>query len=537
VAAGSTVATHMEVNPLHPSVLDAFAREFVTHTELEGKSVLEVGACDVNGSIRPIIESHRPSAYVGVDASPGPRVDRVIDAGDLVAVFGWDAFDVVITTEMLEHVADWRRVIGNLAGVVRPGGVLALTTRSPGFPYHGYPDDFWRYTPEVMGRILTALGLEVLELRADPDPASPGVFAKATKPAGWQLPPEDALLEPDVQPARVEARPLSILGYPHDSDGSGYYRFYLPYKFLARGVSHQVMLPEPHTKFTPNDEQLHNIDVIAVQRFMGADGVELFTRWRPRVTLVYETDDDMLHPDNASGLAHLHDEATRETFRRCLRMAHMVTVSTPTLAEVLRPYNDNIRILPNFVHGDMLYIERPRRDRLTVGWAGGMSHLLDWSTAAEPINDVLDTHPDVDFHFVGIDYSPLLRRACRYTPWRPDVWDYYAELDFDVGVVPLADTPFNRCKSHIKALEFMALGIPVVAADAPAYRELVIDGVTGYLVRTADEWRARLHDLLHDEAMRQEMGAKGKQVAAEWTMQTGWKLWRDAYEDVTGWQP
>ena len=46
-----------------------------------------------------------------------------------------------------------------------------------------------------------------------------------------------------------------------------------------------------------------------------------------------------------------------------------------------------------------------------------------------------------------------------------------------------------------------------------------------------------LSDLINDEAIRTEMGAKGREVAQGWTIQQGWRLWRDAYEDVTGWTP
>jgi glycosyltransferase involved in cell wall biosynthesis len=523
---------------VHPSVLDAFARHLVTPDQIAGKTVLEVGSCDVNGSVRPIIESHHPASYLGVDASAGPRVDRVVDAGDLIATFGFDSFDVVITTEMLEHVADWRRVMGNLAGVLRPGGVLALTTRSPGFPYHAYPEDYWRYTPETMGRILVALGLDVLTCDPDPDPQSPGVFAVATKPERWVLPDETALLASEVQPDRVGTRPLSILGFPHNSDGSGYYRLYLPYKHLARNVAHRVMLPEPGTKYNPEPAELAELDLIVAQRLMNDEGVTLANRWAARTRFVYETDDDMLHPDSWSGLAHLFDTRTQETFRACIRAAHMVTVSTDTLADVIRTINPNVTVLPNFVHGDMLYLERPHADHLTVGWAGGMSHLGDWVDVAEPVGDILDKYPNLDMHFVGIDYSPLFgQRFCRYTPWHHDVWDYYQTIDFDIGLCPLADTPFNRSKSHIKALEFMALGIPVVASDTPAYRDLVDDGVNGYLCRTDDDWRDRLTDLLFDDELRAEMGANGRATAGRWTIQAGWRKWRDAYEEVTGWQP
>jgi glycosyltransferase involved in cell wall biosynthesis len=66
---------------------------------------------------------------------------------------------------------------------------------------------------------------------------------------------------------------------------------------------------------------------------------------------------------------------------------------------------------------------------------------------------------------------------------------------------------------------------------------MVVDSVTGFLVRTEAEWRARLNDLVNDEAMRVEMGEKGREIARQWTIQTGWKLWRDAYEGVVKWQP
>jgi cephalosporin hydroxylase/glycosyltransferase involved in cell wall biosynthesis len=328
--------------------------------------------------------------------------------------------------------------------------------------------------------------------------------------------------------------PLTIVGQPHEADGSGYYRFYLPFKHLARSSDHRVLLPEPGTKFTPSDDEIAQTDLIVGQRFCGPHGVALWERWRGRVKLVYEIDDHMMAPDPAQGLPQLFDATVRDSFKVNLAASDLVTVSTPVLAEVMGRYNPNVVVLPNFIDSDLLYLDRPRRDRITVGWAGGQSHLLDWAHVMHPIGEVLRANPQVDVHFVGLDYSPVLElgREVRYTPWHPDVWDYFKGIDFDIGLCPLASSPFNDCKSHIKALEYMALGVPVIASDRPAYRDLVVDGVTGWLVRNEDEWRERLSDLIHDEAMRTEMGTKGREIARDWTIQQGWKLWRDAYEAV-----
>ena len=156
----------------------AFGERMLTKDVVAGRDVLEVGAYDVNGSIRPHAESLAPRSYIGVDIAEGPRVDRVLDATRLIETFGRESFDVVVTTEMVEHVRDWRTVMANLKGVLRPGGHLLVTTRSAGFPYHGWPYDFWRYEPEDMRRIFADLELIAVES----DTASPGIFVFGRRP-------------------------------------------------------------------------------------------------------------------------------------------------------------------------------------------------------------------------------------------------------------------------------------------------------------------------------------------------------------------
>jgi SAM-dependent methyltransferase len=140
----------------------AFGEAVLTKPMIAGRDVLEVGSLDVNGSLRPYVESLGPARYVGVDIAPGPRVDEVVDASKLVDRFGAAAFDVVLTTEMVEHIRDWRTVVRNLKRVVRPGGLLLVTTRSIGFPYADF---------------------EIVALERDTD--APGIFMLARKPTAF----------------------------------------------------------------------------------------------------------------------------------------------------------------------------------------------------------------------------------------------------------------------------------------------------------------------------------------------------------------
>ena len=150
--------------------------------EIKGKKIVEVGAYDVNGSLRPIIESWaKPAEYIGVDIVKGPGVDVVCMAENLKNVFGKEHFDIVICTELLEHVRDWKKVVSNIKNICKTNGLIIITTRSKGFKYHGFPYDFWRYELDDLKKIFSDCEIITLEN----DTAAPGVFLKAKKPVGF----------------------------------------------------------------------------------------------------------------------------------------------------------------------------------------------------------------------------------------------------------------------------------------------------------------------------------------------------------------
>ena len=155
-----------------------FGAKNFTREEVEGKKILEVGSYDVNGTIRPVIELLNPLEYVGIDIEKGPGVDIVCKAEDIIKEFGKESFDIVISTELLEHIINWRKVISNFKNICKSDGIILITTRSYGCHYHGYPHDFWRYEIQDMNNIFSDCIIEKIE----PDNYDPGVFIKVRKP-------------------------------------------------------------------------------------------------------------------------------------------------------------------------------------------------------------------------------------------------------------------------------------------------------------------------------------------------------------------
>jgi len=324
-------------------------------------------------------------------------------------------------------------------------------------------------------------------------------------------------------------------------EGGGYYRVRQPLGELARH-GHETSCTLAKSDVTADDADLIVGQLIGGQSVVkGNNGVKmnavvLVHHWWRNLArdakLVYELDDDPFEVESHNPMhQHYANPLAHDSISHCLEVADLVTVSTPVLAERIRRINPNVVVLQNRIDESMLTLERPRRDKLTIGWAGSMSHQQDIKECAYGLRRTLDHH-DVEAHFIGADFRRLIGRPIRFTPWCLKTTEYYNLIDFDIGIAPLLSTRFAETKSHIKALEYAALGIPVIASDTAPYRDFVIDGVTGWLVRYEHEWAKRLHELINDEAMRTEMGVNAKKLAEQWTIQTGWKDWETCYASV-----
>lgn len=332
---------------------------------------------------------------------------------------------------------------------------------------------------------------------------------------------------------------MRVRSWTSADGGCGYYRLSGPFAELARH-GHTTHIPDRPRLILPIEDAL-DTDVLVCQRLAAQPA---FAEFQHRAALarangggvVYELDDDIWSIDvaNPALASYLHPQVG-DYAEKFVAECDLVTCSTEPLAAKLRRFNDNVLVLPNRIDAAVLDLPRPERrtDRVVVGWTASTSHTTDLRSVARVWREFFLSRPDVELHVMGADYRPMLELPdVRHTGWRTDLMEYYAAIDFDIGLAPLAPLPFNESKSAIKAIEYGARGIPVIASESTPYRDYVIDGVTGFLVRTPEEWVQRLGELVDDEAMRVEMGAAARKVAEGHTIQEHWSDWGRAYRSV-----
>lgn len=161
---------------MHKSIMD-FGIRVLSKELIENKIILNVGSLDVNGSWESLIKAFKPKFYIGTDIQKGKGVDLVIAAEKLYRIYPESLFDLIVSTETLEHIKLWKQAIINMKLLLKVGGTLIITTRSRGCNYHPYPDDYWRYEIDDMKTIFSEFDISVLEV----DTEWPGILMVAEK--------------------------------------------------------------------------------------------------------------------------------------------------------------------------------------------------------------------------------------------------------------------------------------------------------------------------------------------------------------------
>ncbi len=276
-------------------------------------------------------------------------------------------------------------------------------------------------------------------------------------------------------------------------------------------------------------DDLHSFAAVVFVRATSAKSLELLrAARRAGCRTIYDADDHLLLLHQAIADA---ENPWRRTFDAAapqiaalLAEADVVKLYTPAAAPFFREHNPRLAWVRAFQPASPPQATSPPRPLphprpLKVGFLGSAFKDEELRPIVAALRRLLDAERDVAFEIFG--FLPAALREEPRVSWVPLVvpWEAFRvtlqELEWDVGLAPLRDLPFNRCKNELKYREYGSAGIAGVYADMPVYAGAVRHRETGLLVPHEDEraWEEAIRELLRDDALRS-------------TIQ------RNAYEDV-----
>ena len=235
-----------------------------------------------------------------------------------------------------------------------------------------------------------------------------------------------------------------------------------------------------------------------------------------RVPVVYDFDDAIFLGDTSDANSVIAKLKMPQKIQRIIAGATITTVGNAFLAAYAKRFSDSVRVLPTTIDIEKY---RPPKERssgplVRIGWSGSKTTSAHLETIVAVLVRALRELP-IELRLIG-DPDFRLPDSGRVIV---KGWDPRTEIQdisaFDIGVMPLPDDDWSRGKCGLKALQYMALGVPPIVAPVGVNTDIVSNGENGLVAQSEDEWLTAIERLVADESLRRELGAAARETVEQ----------------------
>lgn len=305
---------------------------------------------------------------------------------------------------------------------------------------------------------------------------------------------------------------MKVLFAPADYQGTAYYRMFLPFSAVKDKFDCTY-----RTNIRANDQDMKEADLVIIQRQHLDATIKLVKRYKNEKVFLFEIDDNYWAIE-CEEVAKYWTAERIKGMEELMSECHGILTSTETMVDIVSKFNPNVTLVPNFITGPNKTIKplkkKPRTIR--IGWAGGTAHLVDFTdeiiSAIKSIRRIYKGK--VQFIFMGYVPPKLVGHVMYYPFVDPFDWiNTLHSMGLDIGIIPCKDTPFNKCKSNLKFLEYSHAGIATIASPVDPYIRHIPEN-TKLLVNkknTYQSWLNTIQRLIEDIDLRQRLIKNSKE--------------------------
>jgi len=234
-----------------------------------------------------------------------------------------------------------------------------------------------------------------------------------------------------------------------------------------------------------------------------------------RSRLIYDFD-DALYTRQSTHVGKLKDKhpgspAYISRINHLLGKSSLVFGGSTVLCEYARRYAppESVFLVPTALERPPLVDPLFREPgKVTIGWIGSNGNLPFLRLIDTAVSAIQQRYPHVRFSVMSGMPPEGLQAQWEFVPWSPETELQWLE-SIDIGVMPLEDDEWSRGKCAFKLLQYMSHAKPVIASAVGENLAAVVDGCTGFLASSANEWTAAFEKLVTDRELRSTLGAAG----------------------------
>ncbi|NJM51949.1 MAG: glycosyltransferase family 4 protein [Blastocatellia bacterium] len=229
-------------------------------------------------------------------------------------------------------------------------------------------------------------------------------------------------------------------------------------------------------------------------------------RWN--VPIVYDIDEPLFVPYKSPTNGYLNKLRFLSKIDKLFETSDCVFTVNRAIGDYAGKFNKNIEIVPMTVDINRYQPSEAKKinKKPIIAWVGTRTNQPMIELAISPMRQ-LATEKDFTFRIIADDEMKFEGLDVNFVPWAYDV-EVPKLQEADIGIIPVKDSVWSPYKFFFKTVQFMSLGMPVVATATGSNLEIIQDGVNGFLAENEKDWYDKLKILLEDEGLRKEFGEK-----------------------------
>ncbi len=220
-------------------------------------------------------------------------------------------------------------------------------------------------------------------------------------------------------------------------------------------------------------------------------------------------------------------------FKFLVKNSDLIIAGNRILKEFAERFNKNVVIIPSAVEIRNIPLKdhNHENERIVIGWVGGGINLIHLNLISDVLKELSRSY-DIELRILSNRELKINGVNVKFIPWSLENQEKEISL-FDIGVMPLPDTEHARGKCGYKALQYMAQEVPPVVSDVGVMREIVEDGVEGFVVNRIDDFYSSLKRLIENKELRIEMGKNArKKVERFYSIEVVSKMLVDIFKSI-----
>lgn len=258
-------------------------------------------------------------------------------------------------------------------------------------------------------------------------------------------------------------------------------------------------------------------DYVFVQREAFMIGGAFFEKqYAKKSKLIFDFDDAIWMPNVSEANKRLAFLKNPNKTKIIIKHASKVVVGNQYLKDYALQFNSQVEIIPTVVDTNFYKRSKPKEktpsDPVCIGWSGSLTTIEHFKLLIPVLERLKQKYgAQIYFKVIGSDQYVNEALGIQGIPWLLETETTELE-EIDIGVMPIAEDEWSKGKCGLKGLVYMSMEIPNVMTNFGVNREIIENGVNGFLCSNHNEWFSTLSQLIENEELRRKIGASGRKT-------------------------